>query len=244
MTGWIIFLSILAVILFILFMPAVVDFRYEQNKTNVRISYCGFGIFDTSKEKKKKTPEEIEKAKKKKELKKKKKEEKKAAKEAKKAEKAAKSGKKTETKTKEKRSVKDILELVKSLLAPVKKGMRRLFKGIRITRLYLDIKVGAFDACECAIAYGKICTIVSNALAFLQSFFVIKADHIDIQPRFSTEKTVYTVRFRAKISPAAVLAAGFSLAWTYLMGMMKSSGKDETNNRTCTTKKEEIKNAE
>lgn len=237
MTGWIIFLSILAVILFILFMPAVVDFRYEQNKANVRISYCGFGIFDTSKEKKKKTPEEIEKAKKKKELKKKKKEEKKAAKEAKK-------GKKTETKTKEKRSVKEILELVKSLLTPVKKGMRRLFKGIRITRLYLDIKVGAFDACECAIAYGKICTIVSNALAFLQSFFVIKADHIDIQPRFSTEKTVYTVRFRAKISPAAVLAAGFSLAWTYLMGMMKNSGKDETKSRTCTTKKEEIKNAE
>lgn len=223
MTGWIIFLSILAVILFVLFMPAVIDFRYEEKSVNVRISYCGFGIFDTSKPKKEKTPEEIKKAEEKKKQKDKKKEEKKAKKEAAKKAKAAKEGKDgTYTVTeKKKRSVKEILGIVRSLLAPVKNGMRRLFKGIRISKLYLDIKVGNFDAYECSLAYGKMCGIVSNTLAFFQSFFTIKADHIDIQPRFGTESTVYTARFRAKISPSAVLAAGFSLGWTYLMQNMK-----------------------
>lgn len=244
MTGWIILLCILAIILFILFMPAVIDFRYEENKVKVRISYCGFTIFDTTKEKKEKTPEEIEEEKQKKALKKKKKKEKKDAKAARKAKK----GKKSESDTKEKRSVKDIIELVQSLLTPVKKGMRRLFKGIRITRFYLDIKVGNFDAYECALAYGKMCTVVSNTLAFFQSFFVIKANHIDIQPRFSMEKTVYTVRFRAKINPAAVLAAGFSFAWTYLLGMLhKPQQEDKSNKISCPedkNKKEEIINAD
>lgn len=245
MTGWIIFLSIAAVILFILFMPAVADFRYEENKVNVRVSYCGFTVFDTSKprKKKEKDPEKIAKAEKKKEIKKQKKEEKKAEKAAKKAEKDRKKG---IVQTEKKRSVKDMLELAVSLLEPVKKGMRRLFKGIRITRFYLDIKVGNFDACECALAYGKICTAVSNLLAFFQTFFTIKADHITIQPRFSTEKNVYTVKFRAKLSPSAVLAAGFSLGWTYLMNMLrKQRNEDNTNNKSNNKKvQEEIKNAE
>lgn len=241
MACWIITLCILAVILFILFMPAVIDFRYEENKVNVRVSYCGFTIFDTSKPRKMKTPEQIKKAEEKKEIKKQKKEQKKALKEARKAEKNKKNG---VVVTEKKRSVKEILELVKSLLEPVKKGMRRLFRGIRITRFYLDIKVGDFDAYECALAYGRICTIVSNTLAFFQSFFVIKADHIDIQPRFSTEKTVYTARFRAKLSPAAVLAAGFSLGWTYLLGMLHKQQQEENKSPQGTRKKEEIKNAE
>lgn len=216
MTGIIITLCILSVILFILFMPAVINFRYEENKVNVRISYCGFTVFDTSKprKKKEKTPEQIKKA-----------EEKKKKSKQKKADKAAKKAKKNEKKgianEKKKRSVKDMLELAVSLLEPVKKGMRRLFKGIRITRFYLDIKVGNFDAYECAIAYGRICTAVSNLLSFFQTFFSIKADHIDIQPRFSTEKTVYTVRFRARLNSAAVLAAAFSLGWTYLLGSIR-----------------------
>lgn len=240
MTGWIILLCIIGILTFILFMPAVIDFRYEENKVSVKVSYCGFVIFDTSRERKKKTPEEIKAEKEKKALKKKKKEEKKAAKAAKKA----KDGKKGETKEKEKRSFKDMLELLKSLLTPVKNGMRKLFKGIRITRFYLDIKVGDFDAHKCAIAYGKMCSVVANTLAFFQSFFVIKADHIDIQPRFGMEKIVYTARFRAKISPSAVLAAGFSLAWTYFLGMLHRSQQETTDNPKVKMKKEELQNAD
>ena len=56
MTGTIIFLCILGIILFILFMPAVVDFRYEEGKTAVKVSYCGIKVFDSTKEK----PEKIE----------------------------------------------------------------------------------------------------------------------------------------------------------------------------------------
>ena len=214
MTGWIIFLCILALILFILFMPAVVDFRYEGGKTAVRVSYCGITIVDTSKPKKEKTEEEKKAEAEKKKQKKKKKEEKKARKEKKK------SAEGEDAQKKKKKSLSEILALVKSLLKPVGKGMRRLFKGIRITRFYLDIKVGGFDAAECALTYGKLYTAVANGLAFFQSFFVIKPDHIAILPRFGTESTVYTARFRAKLSPAAVLAAGFSLAWTYLIQML------------------------
>jgi hypothetical protein len=243
MTGWIILLCIIGILIFILFMPAVIDFRYDDNKAAVKISYCGFVAFDTSKEKKQKTPEEIKAEKEKKALKKKKKEEKKAAKEAKKAKKS-KNGSKNKSGEKEKRSLRDILELAKSLLTPVKKGMRRLFKGIRITKFYLDIEVGNFDAYECAVAYGKICTVVANTLAFFQSFFVIKADHIDIQPRFGTEKTVYTARFRAKISPSAVLAAGFSLAWTYLLEMLHKSQQETSDSSNVKIKKEELQNAD
>ncbi len=222
MVGWIIFFCLLAIILFILFMPAVVDFSYENNKTTVRVSYCGFTIVDTAKKKKELTDEEKEAARKKKEQKQKKKEEKEARKKKRKEERARKKGKKIPEETpKKKKSIGEILELVRSLLSPVGHGMRRLFKGIRITRFYLDIKVGAFDAYDCALAYGKICTLVSNMLAFFQSFFVIKPNHIKIEPRFSTESTVYIARFRAKLSPAAVLAAGISLGWTYLMQTLR-----------------------
>lgn len=217
-------------------MPAVIDFCYEENKVYVKISYCGFTIFDISKKKKNKTPEEIKAAKEKKALKNKKKAEKKAKK-------AGKSKKDSASEEKKERSVKDMLELAHSLLNPVKKGMRRLFKGIRITKFYLNIKVGKFDAYECAIAYGKICTAAANALAFFQLFFTIKADHIEIQPGFGTEKNVYTARFRAKISPSAVLAAGFSLAWTYLSEMLRNQ-QETSYSSNGKNKKEELKHAD
>lgn len=228
MTGTIIFLCILGIILFILFMPAVVDFRYEEGKTAVKVSYCGIKVFDSTKKKPEKTPEEKKAEREKKRLKKKQKEEKAAKKAEKKKKKQEKKGKKLAAKgkkpaEKKKKSISEILEIVKSLLSPVGKGMRRLFKGIKITRFYLDIKVGAFDAYECAIQYGKICTIVANALQFFQSFFSVKSEHIDILPRFGTEKTVYTARFRAKMSPAAVLAAGFAIGWTYLKENLRKS---------------------
>lgn len=103
MTGWIIFFCILALILFILFMPAVVDFCYEGGKTTVRVSYCGITIVDTSKPKKEKSEEEKKAEEEKKKRKKKKKEEKKARKEKKKAEKEAKKKKKASAEGEKKR---------------------------------------------------------------------------------------------------------------------------------------------
>ncbi len=245
MTGWIIFLSILAIILFILFVPAVVDFKYENKKTEVKVKYLFFTAFDSTKKKPPKTPEEkaAEREKKRlKKLKKQEKEEKKKKKQEAKKQKLAAKGKTVSEK--EKRSIPEMLSLVKSFIAPVGKGMRRLFKGIRISRFYLDIKVGNFDAYECAMEYGKICTAVSNALAFFQSFFTIKPEHIEILPRFGTESTVYTAKLRAKISPSAVFAAGFALLWTYIKNTLLSKQSEIENTNTNTKSKEDIKNAE
>ncbi len=246
MTGWIIFLAILAIILFILFVPAVVDFRYENKKTSVKVSYCGFTVFDSTVKKPPKTPEEKKALREKKRFKKQEKEEKAARKKAKqeaKNKKRAAKGKPVVVQ--EKRTIKDYIALVKSLLSPVGKGARRLFKGIRISRLYIDIKVSDFDAHECAIQYGRICTAVSNLLAFFQSFFSIKADHIEVLPRFGSEATVYTARLRAKVSPSAVIAAGAALAWTYLKNMLKSQKGDSAQNTKSNPKhKEDTKNAD
>lgn len=240
MTGWIILLIILGIIAFILYMPAVVDFRYEGGKTAVKVSYCGITLFDSTKSKPPKTPEQKKADREKKRLKKKQKAEKA---EKKKQKQEAKNKKKADkgkpVPTKEKRKISEILEIVRSLLQPVGKGMRRLFKGIKITRFYLDIKVGAFDAHDCAVQYGRICTVAANALGFFQSFFSIKSDHIEVLPRFGTESTVYTARFRAKASPSAVLAAGFALGWTYLKNSLRSSENKNTN----TGHKEDTKNA-
>lgn len=239
MTGWIILLIILGIIAFILFTPAVVDFRYEGGKTAVKVSYCGFTLFDSTKKKPPKTPEQKKADREKKRLKKKQKEEKAQKKKQKQDEKNKKlAAKGKPVPVKEKRKLSEILEFVISLLQPVGKGMRRLFKGIRITRFYLDIKVGAFDAYDCAVQYGRICTVVSNALQFFQSFFSVKSDHIEVLPRFGTESTVYTARFRAKASPSAVLAAGFALGWTYL----KNSLRSPQNNNTSPKNKEDSKN--
>lgn len=205
MTGWILFLCILALIFFILFMPAVVDFRYEEEKTWVRISYCGIPVFDTARKDGGLFKKSDKKPKQKKEKKKK--------------------AKKTEEAAKEKKPLSERIDFIQSLLKPVGKGLRRLCKGIRITRFYLDIQVGAFDAAECALAYGRMYAAVANSMAFFQSFFVIKPDHIAIYPRFGTEKTVYTVRFRGKLSPAAVLAAGFSIVFTYLIQMLRKDSQ-------------------
>lgn len=246
MTGWIIFLCILVIILFILFMPIVVDFSYEDNKAHVRASYCGFTVFDSTKKKPPKTPEEKKALYEKKRLKKQQKGEKAARKMAKqKAKNKKRAAKGKPVMIQEKRTIKDYIALVKSLLGPVSKGARRLFKGIRISRLYIDIKVGNFDAYECALQYGRICTAVSNLLAFFQSFFSIKADHIEVLPRFGSEATVYTARLRAKASPSAVLAAVAALAWTYFKKMLLSQQNDTVQNTYSKIgHKEDTKNAE
>ncbi len=220
MTGWIIFLIILGIISFILFMPAAADFRYENGKADVKVSYCGITLFNSTK---KKSNEKIKAEKEKKLLKKQKKNEKKKRRQSKRAAKG------NAHDTDKKQSVGDIVRTVMDFIEPVSKGIRRLFRGIRISRLYLDIKVGAFDSCDCAIKYGKMCTAVSNGLAFFQSFFSIKADHIEVLPRFGTERTVYTVRFRTMLSPAAVIAAGIALGWTYLKNSLRSEQNNTPN---------------
>ncbi len=246
MTGWIIFLCILVIILFILFMPIVVDFKYEDNKTYIKASYCGFTVFDSTKKKPPITPEEKKTLCEKKRLKKQQKEEKAARKMAKQEAKNKKRAAKGKpVMIQKKRTIKDYIALVKSLLEPVGKGARRLFKGIRISRLYIDIKVGNFDAYECALQYGRICTAVSNLLAFFQSFFNIKADHIEVLPRFGCEATVYTAKFRAKASPSAVLAAIAALVWTYFKKMLRSQQDNVAQNTYSKTRhKEDTKNAD
>jgi hypothetical protein len=202
MTGWILFLCILALILFLLFLPAVVDFCYEQEKATVRISYCGIRLFDSTRQKKASD--------------KKSKRKKSTAKKKKKKKKRKQDGSGTFTTEDTGASLSQRLEQIRSLLTPVSKGLRRLFRGIRISRWDLDIQVGNLDACACALAYGKIYAAVANGLAFFQSFFSIKLRRVSVTPCFGTEKTVCTLRFRAKLSPAAVLAAGLSLAISYL----------------------------
>lgn len=194
MTGWLILLCILGLLAVVLFAPAVLHVTLQTDQTYIRLSFLGIPLYRSDQQRKrKKTKKKTSKKKK---------------------EKASK-GRQTE-----KQPLSEKLDLAKNALSGIRKGLRKLTKGIRFRHVSIAIAVGGFDACECAMAYGKIHAALYPCLAVLGTVFSVSYDDITIRCCFSQPETHYRISGTVKLSLACVLSAllafGLSFLWNTL----------------------------
>ncbi|MBO5266102.1 MAG: DUF2953 domain-containing protein [Ruminiclostridium sp.] len=235
MTGWIIFGSIVLLILIILWQSVKVIFVYE-NELELKVKFLFFTIYPT-KPKKKKKPKKQKKQKQKK-----------------KAEKTAETKSKTVTaeksdtkpgeqvsdapvsdnkiadnkpKKKEKTKLNINLDMIMDFVRSASPPLKRLFKKIRWYDVYVDWVVGSDDAAKTALMYGGICSVLYPFFKWLDTYFTAHIKEINIEADFSKEKSDIFAYFVLKLRLSTALACVIWLAVRVLKTYLKYS--DELN---------------
>ncbi len=100
-----------------------------------------------------------------------------------------------------------IMEYVRSASPPVK----RLFKKIRCYDLYIDYVVATDDAAKTAIKYGTICAFLYPVIEWLTSYFTVYAREVNVEADFSEEKDDVFAYCRIKLRVSTALSSALWL---------------------------------
>lgn len=192
MLGWIIFGSIILLIVLLLMQSVKATICYENGKLDLKVKFLFITLFPLKPRKPKKTKRKKRTENVKKNIENEQVESpapptnetpKKAVAES---ENKAKSVKNSTIKPKKAGFDFDldmIMDYVRNASPPVK----RLFKKIRVRDLYIDYVVGTDDAAKTAIKYGTICAAVYPVIEWLTTYFSVQARDVKINADFSRE---------------------------------------------------------
>ena len=118
-------------------------------------------------------------------------------------------------------SLSDIdLEMIKDFVESASPPVKRLFKKIKVRNLYIDYVVGSDDAAKTAIKYGSLCALIYSTLKWLTLYFDVKVKEVNIEADFKAEKDdifVYTtVKLRISTALGCALWLAVRVLKTYL----------------------------
>lgn len=226
MTGWLIFGGIVLLLVLLFTRSATVTAEYDQGKTDVKIRFLFLTLYPQkpkkakSSEKKKRGAEKAETEttdesdKKESE----KQEQRSAVPDSDTDTGSAKKRPKKASSKKEKKFAFDlaqIMDYVRSASPPVK----RLFKKIRISDLYVDYVVATDDAAKTAIRYGAVCAALYPAVEWLTAYFTVRVQRINVEADFSEETDdIYAyakIKLRVSTALGCVLWLGIRMLKTY-----------------------------
>lgn len=94
-----------------------------------------------------------------------------------------------------------------------KPHIKKLFKKIRISDVFVDIMVGGDDAAKTAISYGVHCSAIYGLAEFLKQSVTFKAERITIRADFDLPKTDYYASATLKLKLSTFLGC---LLWGFL----------------------------
>ncbi len=83
----------------------------------------------------------------------------------------------------------ELFEIIKVLVNSLCKPLKKLLRRIEIRNLEIRVLCGGEDAAKAALKFGAVNLAVGNALGFLGSFFTLKQPQVDINVDFQAEDT-------------------------------------------------------
>ena len=109
-----------------------------------------------------------------------------------------------------------IMDYVRSAAPPVK----RLFRKIKLRDVYIDWVAGSDEAGKTALKYGGLCLAFYSLFEWLETYFDVKTQEINIEADLQAEKDdifIYlTLKLRISTALACVIWLGFRVLKTYL----------------------------
>lgn len=241
MTGWIIFGSVVLLLVLLFTRPVKVTAIYDANP-EVTVKFLCFTIFRIpAPPKKRKKPKKQKKKKQEKQAVTAESEETKASEQEQKgegeqtapkteeSEKAgeAKAAQKAQKAKKAKLSMPEfdlemIIDYVKSASPPIK----RLFKKIKFRNLYIDWVVGSDDAAKTAIKYGACCAAIYPLMEWLTTYFDVVPKEVNIEADFSAEKDDIFAYCNISLRISTALGCGFWLLFRMAKTYLKYNSKN------------------
>ncbi len=108
-----------------------------------------------------------------------------------------------------------IMDYVRSASPPVK----RLFKKIRVSDLYIDYVVATDDAAKTAIKYGTVCAALYPAIEWLTTYFTVRVRRVHVEADFSEETddifAYCKIKLRVSTALGCILWLGVRVIKTY-----------------------------
>ncbi len=220
MTGWIIFLGIFAVLLFLLLCRIRVEFSYSETfQLEIRYLFLRFPLLPGKQK-------GLGKA---------------SPKPGKSGRKKRKNSSQAEKKTAGRRIEKTVdvafdefmekISNIMSILRSILYGVDLLLRHITIDRVHLNLRVGGEDPAQAGISYGKTCILVYTGLAALQNYLKIKVEELNLVPEMMEEVFSVKASLRVCIPVYVALWAAAGALWKLLVRMVKmqmAAAKDES----------------
>lgn len=119
-----------------------------------------------------------------------------------------------------------IVDYVKSASPPVK----RLFKKIKFRNLYIDWVVGSDDAAKTAIKYGAGCAAIYPLMEWLTTYFDVIPKEVNIEADFSAEKDDIFAYCTISLRVSTALGCGLWLLFRMAKTFLKYNNKNSKNN--------------
>ncbi|MDD2955477.1 MAG: DUF2953 domain-containing protein [Oscillospiraceae bacterium] len=215
MTGWIIFGTILLLLLVLLLIPIILRVEYREDwKVTAGYLFLRFPLYPAGEKKKKPS----------------------------KAEKKPSGEKKKEKKTGGKKMpLTDLVATVLDLVQSAGGGLRMLLRNLRVTDLDLQMAVGRGDAAETGVQYGRLCAYLYGAYAVLEHYIRMKRVRLNLWPDFLAEEDNWTLSFQLRLTPLTAVAAAVRIAASFLWKQIRrksetkpeSSGSDKEQAGAC-----------
>ena len=123
-------------------------------------------------------------------------------------------------------------EMIKDYIDSAAPPRKRLLKKIRFRDIYIDYVVGSDDAAKTALKYGGICAAVYALLEWMKTYFSVKIGEVNIEADFGAEKDDIFVFGRVKLRISTALAC---IIW-FGVRMLKTYLKYNTPKKTASRK--------
>jgi hypothetical protein len=229
--------AIVLLIVFLLFAPITFKLEYDE-QFNARVRYLFISYKIPSEEKEEKTK------------KKKKKVTKKQKKKGKDKVKSKATGKKQSFTERNIGIIKKAFKFkgfegakkIISLAAYLVKRISRLIKRhLIIKELHVVMAVGADDAAETTVSYGKTCAYVFPLLGLICNTMKVRRYYVDIHPDFLRQKSRAYIYANLKIRPVFVLGMGISALFNIIVSPLIKKKINSTINNKAVQQNDETK---
>lgn len=112
------------------------------------------------------------------------------------------------------------LEFILGLWEAADRPILKIFKGIKISELYIDFFIANEDAYKCALNYGKISGWLYNIIAWLSVLFNVKLKTVDINPLFGQKKSQWDVSLKISLCLMTMVIAGIEFLIIYIFRVL------------------------
>lgn len=116
----------------------------------------------------------------------------------------------------EKKLVSDKIEFLVGVWESAQRPLLKIFKGFKLSDLYIDFVIADEDAYDCALKYGKYSALVFNGIAFFSQLFTVRLKTIDVHPQFGVSKGRWDTSGKLSFRLGTVVIAGAWFLLTYL----------------------------
>ncbi len=117
---------------------------------------------------------------------------------------------------KPKKTLGEKVDFVLDLWRAADRPLLRIFKGVKLSELYIDFIIANEDAYKCAVNYGRISGIFYNLLAWLSALFTVKIKTIDVKPGFAMKKSRWDAAVKVSFQLGTLVIAGIWFLVIYI----------------------------